>query len=754
MKNLFLIVLALGSPSGGQPDDHAGIWLAGVQAERWHVPSLRWEPRSDWVMPAAKGDGVADDTDALQAALDKLGDRFGTPKTVFLPEGTYRLTRTLKLSKIQGAAVIGQGALTKLVWDGAAGERMFHSNGASRSRYVGLCWDGRGKAAVGIDHDSKTYYETRVRHEQEEFVNFSESGIRVGHEQTQASAEIMFMGCRFDHCGRGISFLAFNDYNNSIERCVFVDCGTGVFCHRGNLYARDCHFARSREQDFLLPPHGHSIRRTTSLGSACFIKPSQEGRHPLLLAVEDCVVSGWTDPKGAIFGVNRGPLQIVDCVFLNPPSKAAPIQLTNPGWMEQVLIHSNCRSPFTDRLVNPGERSRVIEIPAGRRGSALLSKPDRRFAGTPRTAGRVFDAKRDFGAKGDNVTDDTRAVRSTIAAAAAHGKGAVAYFPSGFYRVSEPIELTGADYTVAGCGFHTQLNWAGPSGGVVVAVKNPRRISLEQLALWAPQPDTCLVLHTSPDGACDMTYDGVYVSRSMDKPCRAIEIVGLPKGSIVRGVHVDGGLKIVDSARAAILVRHWYGGSYNPLLVEGVSPARDGFFGVLNAVSSLNTYDLVVRDNQDLVIGDFYSESTHHHVLLEGGDGPAGRVTVHGAKMHVLKEPDRIKIRNYSGRFAYVGGGFGHDVPIRVDHEGTRPLDLLLFGNAFRESAVETKVGKTVRVTLAGNLVFGTKRPVAEDASFTLPDVMPEGSSALMSAVLDDFRELGEWDLALRKETP
>src|SRR5258708_25423640 len=135
MKTLMAATVALLGLAGTIPDDDvAARWLSTVTAERWHVPALPGESRSDWVTAAAKGDGIADDTDALQAALDKLGDRFGAPKTLFIPARTYRLTNPLVLSKIQGAAVIGPGALTTLLWDGAAGARMFHSNRASRPR--------------------------------------------------------------------------------------------------------------------------------------------------------------------------------------------------------------------------------------------------------------------------------------------------------------------------------------------------------------------------------------------------------------------------------------------------------------------------------------------------------------------------------------------------------------------------------------------------------------------------------------------
>src|SRR5574340_1192582 len=71
----------------------------GVRAQE--LPDLNWIPRSDWISvrtslsPPAVGNGVADDTPALQAALDQLGANPGEPNTVYLPPGTYRISKTL-----------------------------------------------------------------------------------------------------------------------------------------------------------------------------------------------------------------------------------------------------------------------------------------------------------------------------------------------------------------------------------------------------------------------------------------------------------------------------------------------------------------------------------------------------------------------------------------------------------------------------------------------------------------------------------
>src|SRR4051812_19298926 len=89
------------------------------------TPDLAWQQRSDWlnvrtaVDPPAKGDGVADDTAALQAALNRLKDG----ATLYFPPGTYRLTHTLTCppGRFPGVSLVGHGRSTVLAWDGEAG---------------------------------------------------------------------------------------------------------------------------------------------------------------------------------------------------------------------------------------------------------------------------------------------------------------------------------------------------------------------------------------------------------------------------------------------------------------------------------------------------------------------------------------------------------------------------------------------------------------------------------------------------------
>src|SRR4051812_38594349 len=91
---LTLIFLFPGAAASAQsvftsrPDDPAAIHLAAPEF-------------------AVRGDGMADDTAAIQAAIDKAGSSFGGG-LVLIPSGRYRLTRTVYLWR--AVRLVGYGA--------------------------------------------------------------------------------------------------------------------------------------------------------------------------------------------------------------------------------------------------------------------------------------------------------------------------------------------------------------------------------------------------------------------------------------------------------------------------------------------------------------------------------------------------------------------------------------------------------------------------------------------------------------------
>jgi len=82
----------------------------------------------------AVGDGVADDTDAIQQALHEVATP-GHAAAVYFPAGTYRITRTLDFFARLSASLVGEDPTTTVIkWDGPVDTDMMFANGVAYSR--------------------------------------------------------------------------------------------------------------------------------------------------------------------------------------------------------------------------------------------------------------------------------------------------------------------------------------------------------------------------------------------------------------------------------------------------------------------------------------------------------------------------------------------------------------------------------------------------------------------------------------------
>jgi hypothetical protein len=750
------------------------------------IPVLNWQQRSDWVnvktsiTPAAVGDGVKDDTAAIQAALNRIDNNYiSHTKTVYLPAGTYRITKTLMLTKVMGAMIVGTGKTTRIIWDGPLNQPMYLSNGAGYSRYVGLSWDGQNKASVGIDHESRTYFETRIRHQDESFANFRVSGIQAGANQIMATAEVMYRNCLFQNCANGVSLLQYNQYDHDFDGCLFQDCGTAINCARGNVYVRDCNFERSKVTDMYLCPHSHSVRRCTSVGSNqfIFVPNTYNGCE---VTVEDCRVSGWTGRSGAIAFGARGPDTVFDCVFTNPPDRNPPIRLANWFNGRQLISVCNNSAPTSLRVVDSGFNSSIVTIPNGARSGNLSAATGYFLKSTETLPGTIIDVKKDYGALGDGHTDDTAAIVRALFVAGMQGNGCILYFQPGVYPISATLPVQGSNYTIGGAGFGSTIRWAGQSAGPIFAVQDPHNITIEQLNFESPDAVACIQQRSSsPTAPSTITYDGLYVFGSWlgtgntggenghigsTRANRGVELTNLSSASTVHLIHLDGSAHFTNCSQATILTNNSFDGV---IQVDGAANPKTGFLGFLMRLATGNPCNLIVRDNQDFVGTNFYCEQTQSDLAASGDGalvGQPGHITLAEARNHTYSAP--ANINNYEGRITYVGAQFNGNPPHAFVQTGTRPADIVLLDNMFWAADPTLETGLSGQATVIQNIIASD----ATDWTHVVVNQLPKESATVtasllsntpaaiavvspqlvdVAAALDDFRLLGAVDLAI-----
>ncbi len=740
------------------------LFAPPAQAASPQIPALAWEERSDWInvktdiTPAALGDGKADDTVALQKAFDDLRDG----QVFYFPPGTYRITAPLSLKKTTntrwiGGMIVGGGRDTKLVWDGAVGGTMLQLNGIAYSKFIGLELDGKGKASLGFHYQSTQGFQTEVTHRHLAFRGFTDSAVLESHPNDgQALAETMFENCLFEECERGVAFLQFNDYDFTFDGCEFRRCGVAIDCAHGNFYVRNCHFEASRVVDIRdLSEHCSSIRRSTSLGSQAFV---QRKSSVASLTIQDCHVDGWKNPQGAIL-LSRPPVLLFDCTFSNPPRDAgqaalAPVHVPSDG--QRLLVSANTVEGAAGLV--QGARPLLMSVPLGQRKGVVRSASQSFLQGKAHLPTRVFDARRDFGAKGDGIADDTTAIQKAIDAAARASANAIAYLPTGNYAISSTLRISGKNFFVGGSGWMTKLLWKGAEGGVMVEVRDPQNVTLQGIMIGSHDAGAMNngidIQQFGSNHASRMTYDGVFVFGMYQKqPFRkGLHFTKLGANDVVIIPHVQGNLHFVECERATVLANCSYEGS---VVIEGKNKVRDGLLGFQTRLATVVTHGLYLRDNNSIVMSDFYVEQADNGYLFEGApDDPPGRATITGAKFQSFASDDPAKnnlidIRNYRGQL-FIGPYQFYQEPkrMRMKQQGTARVELFVLASSWYGAVPDPQFTPATQLTIIGNEFYGTGpdgEPFTDQAQFN--EVPTEVTLAKLSPALDDLRRLGETDL-------
>jgi uncharacterized repeat protein (TIGR02543 family) len=735
------------------------------------LPILNWEQRSDWLnvkdLPSdvnggnsAIGDGENDDTQAIQAAFDAVRMDGSTYSTVYLPEGTYKITQEI-YPKYPGhdksMHLRGHGRNTRIEWYGPSGGRMFRSDGAAYSTYIGVVWDGRGIAAYGFMHATSDLgkRETRVLHQHEVFMNCTAEGAGAAKNKHPTNTKYLegstWNNCLFINNGKGLVLWDANDYVITIEGCEFYDNEYGIYSERGSFYVRNSHFERSTQADIVNnnDTQSCSARRVTSVGSRLFYQRAGS-TGGVLFTMQDCHISDWTNTDYAIKTTSgaRYPMLIFDCTFKNAPSSNPPVKLDGAT----PVVHSN-NVWTTGGDFFGGNTELVQEIPKGKRGGSIESADQKFFSSTAKIPGKVFTATGFNSAGIQKAVDDARA----------YGNGAIAYLPRGTYNLTQTINITGGDYYIGGAGStFSKIYWKGQNYfGPIFLISNPQNLTITNLGFWGNttlEPElTSIRVLGSPTEVSHMHIDNVFIeSPNRTSPSTSygdLVVKDLAKGSVMtfdlfRTSHNKGQLVFDNSAGATIMLNDADGN----LGIKGKSTDRSGFMGVQTYAGTF-----LIEDNHSVVGSECYMEQAKaEYARLKGAEGlPAGRVTLSSPRLHTWKARDvgwmdDFIIENYHGSLASVAAKYDYaqepDAYYRIKHTGSSPFNIVCMANAYSDKGPVFSVGEGVERSVIGSWIFSISPSGVHKA---IPDVTHTNSMLHASRALDHFRELGHYDLAI-----
>ncbi len=422
----------------------------------------------------AVGDGKADDTAALQRAMDDLV-KHQKAVVLFVPAGTYRITQTVQTVRkahtdCMGVAIIGEDpARTTLVWDGEPGGTLMHWN-AWYSSISRLTFDGRGRADILLQYGPgfSTYNQTS-----DLVFKDAKSGLIFGGAKSQGQAENEVLRCQFLRCENGLQTIGWNSMDIWVWYCRFEECGRAVHNVMGNWHVWQSLFLRSRISDLSTQNlMAFSVVNNVSIGSRRFFDftSGHTWGSPVSLTGNRII-----DPSGdwAVILDNAGPYLVVDNIFRLTP-KCRGVRMT---WGDQTLVGNTYSS--VDAIEERGRFRRIGErvVTPQEIDGQIPEMPQ----APPHRDRKVFEV-----AAGAGVEIIQQAIDQ---AAKLTGQRPIVHLPMGIYTIRQTLVIpANCDLQLVGDGAGetaTRLNWAGSRDGAVLRLAGPSRATIRDLCIFA-----------------------------------------------------------------------------------------------------------------------------------------------------------------------------------------------------------------------------------------------------------------------------
>ena len=307
---------AISSPSNvaGVTTPPSGSGVGAVT--EWYGPFSSWDNVQSKY--GAKGDGVADDTAAIQTALNNVGVGGNSP-VLYFPAGTYRVTQKLLLLSKTSFEIWGANpSTTTILWGGASGGTLFQLDGCDNGQVGRLTFDGNSQANIAFDHSKQngTYFDGNNVFDDCVFKNAT-YGVRGG-AYGDGFASVVFNRCTFRQLTYGLSTWNWNALDSYLNQCLMEQCRYGLYVYQGSSHAYGTTFRNNQWDIFYVPSTAFfSAVSNTSYNSGGFLYMTDAGWNssPTLLKGNRVI-----DPTNTVpIQIGQyGPLVLLDNVVALP----------------------------------------------------------------------------------------------------------------------------------------------------------------------------------------------------------------------------------------------------------------------------------------------------------------------------------------------------------------------------------------------------------------------------------------------------
>jgi hypothetical protein len=580
-------------------------------------------PFASWVnvktVFGAKGDGVTDDTAALQAALNSIAESHAV---LWIPNGNYLISNPLTITGVSNVTILGENPrTTTILWGGSKGGTMLTLAGCNGINIGRLTLDGQSISGVDLEitwNYGIGYYPTRNLIHDSRIINTG-MGILTGF-----AGETEVERVHFDHNTQaGVSLGSYNALNWNIVNSLFTDDAIGVtnnISGGGSFTVTNSVFVRSTTADMSIGATGSfSMRSNLSVDSRMFFSTVETGAAANIVIQGNTIYNPGSSP---IQTGTPGSLMILDNQFLDLDTS-------------YNVLYSYCYTPVN--FISVGNTYAVLQPFGGNIGHYTSVDDDSSIVATtlpwavptevyipPLSNRQVFD-----------VTPGASSGALQAAINAAVSVSGIVHLPAGNYGVTQTLEIpANANIAILGDGSISDLV-ASPTlqGPTLSSYATTLQMDDFRLSSYSTSPTAAQIdLHVPDTPSTYIFCDGCTVD---DQITTALEWDGLDDATMEFNVV---GLNSNLSAN-----------------IHGGTARQNGY----QTLGNIGEFMASTGDHQVDLGGHLLHEDGFH----DNGQGNIqfvltgdGSVTQQGGAIEINTNPS-MTLNNYKGQLSLLGVG-------------------------------------------------------------------------------------------------